>query len=164
MPAKHCAWGTCNSDSRYRESCEGVRFVPFTKPKQGLQKCIRWIKACEWPQIQFNVGKITKWTYIGTKLSTSILFSWCVVRIINVSNAGLPAPLSLYGVHSASLAGCPRLVRSAQSDKRCCVAVSVFVFSSVFTRVACLIKQKCRQIKVISEEAVGSSWKILCAI
>ena len=117
MPVKHCAWGTCNSGSRYRESCEGVRFVPFTKPKQGLQKCIRWIKACGRPQIQFNVGKITKWTYICTKVNTSILFSWCVVRIVNVSNAGLPAPptpLSLYGVHSASLAGWPRLVRSAQ--------------------------------------------------
>ena len=94
MPVKHCAWGTCNSDSRYRESCEGVRLVPFTKPKQGLQKCVRWIKACGRPQIQFNVGKITKWTYICTKVSTSILFSECVVRIVNVSNAGLPPPPS----------------------------------------------------------------------
>ena len=37
-------------------------------------------------------------------------------------------------------------------------------FTSVFTGVAGLSKQKCRQVKVITKEAVGNSWDILYAI
>ena len=45
MPAKQCLWGTCCSDSRFPQFCEGVRFVPFAKPTRTLETFLRWSKA-----------------------------------------------------------------------------------------------------------------------
>ena len=66
---KHCCYGTCNSDTRYRhrEGMEGVRFIPFPKPLSQKEKCERWIKACGRPLEDFNVGKIKRCTYICSK-------------------------------------------------------------------------------------------------
>ncbi|XP_062587836.1 uncharacterized protein LOC134249507 [Saccostrea cucullata] len=64
---KHCSFGTCNSDSRYKDKLNGAKFIPFPKPKTNLHKCMRWIALCHRPQHQLNVNKITKDTYICTK-------------------------------------------------------------------------------------------------
>ena len=49
MLVKHCPWGTCNSDSRFPQFSEGVRFVPFAKPTRTLET-YHWR---ELPQIAF---------------------------------------------------------------------------------------------------------------
>ncbi|KAK0151970.1 hypothetical protein N1851_006669 [Merluccius polli] len=68
MP-KHCAYGLCNTDSRYPKTLEGgVEFLPFPKPKTNLDKCREWIKQCGRPHSQLNVSKITKNTYICSKV------------------------------------------------------------------------------------------------
>ena len=40
MLVKHCLWGTCSSDSRFPQFCEGVRFVPIAKPTHTLETCL----------------------------------------------------------------------------------------------------------------------------
>jgi hypothetical protein len=64
---KHCAWGTCTSDSRHQESddLKDVFFIPFVKPHIDLDKCKRWINACH--RELFTVEKVKKWTYICSK-------------------------------------------------------------------------------------------------
>ena len=43
----HCAWGTCNTGTRYPKILEGgVVFVPFPKPKIKLDQCKRWTRFC----------------------------------------------------------------------------------------------------------------------
>ena len=49
MGGKHCSYGTCNNDSRYkgkRPEMKGVFFIPFPKPKTNFEKCKIWIKNC----------------------------------------------------------------------------------------------------------------------
>jgi len=70
---KHCCYGTCKSDSRRRDT--SIVFFPFPKPKTRLEDCLRWIKACGRPHCGFNVNKITKDTYICSKVSDEIVFS-----------------------------------------------------------------------------------------
>ena len=67
--AKHCCYGTCNSDSRYRqrESMDNVFFIPFPKPITQKAKCEKWIKACGRTADDFNVDKIKRYTYICSK-------------------------------------------------------------------------------------------------
>lgn len=67
---KHCSYGTCKSDSRYPEKLMGAKFIPFPKPKSDLEKCLRWISCCRRPHAQLNVDKITKHTYVCSKVST----------------------------------------------------------------------------------------------
>ncbi|XP_062592854.1 uncharacterized protein LOC134254346 isoform X1 [Saccostrea cucullata] len=64
---KRCAFGLCNSDSRYPARNKGVIFYPFPKPKTDIDKCRRWIKACNRPHKQLNVDRITKNTYVCSK-------------------------------------------------------------------------------------------------
>lgn len=66
---KHCCYGTCNNDSRYRhrENMEGVFFIPFPKPLTRRQTCEKWIKACGRPDDDFNCNKIKRSTYICSK-------------------------------------------------------------------------------------------------
>ena len=66
---KHCCYGTCNSDTRYRhrEDMQGVYFIPFPKPITQKEKCERWIKTCGRPAEDFNVQKIKRCTYICSK-------------------------------------------------------------------------------------------------
>jgi hypothetical protein len=59
----HCCWGTCVSDSRYRE--EGVTFIPFPKPKSFPKQAKKWIVLCG--RKNFKVRNITKNTYICSK-------------------------------------------------------------------------------------------------
>ena len=67
---KRCAWGTCNSDSRYPERLEGgVVFIPFPKPKSNSEKCRLWIKLCGRPQTQLNTSKIDKHSFVCSKVS-----------------------------------------------------------------------------------------------
>lgn len=62
---KRCAYGLCNySNTRYPDRNKGVLFYPFPKPKTNLEKCLRWIKACNRPHEQLNVDKITKNTHV----------------------------------------------------------------------------------------------------
>lgn len=68
MPVKHCCYGDCNSDSRYigqKSYMDGVKFIPFPKPKTQLQKCQRWVRLCE--RKYFTVESIRKETYICWK-------------------------------------------------------------------------------------------------
>ena len=67
-----CAWGLCNSDSRYNEkgrrprpSMVGVTFLPFPKPKTKLERCKAWIKACG--RENFTISNITQNTYVCSK-------------------------------------------------------------------------------------------------
>jgi len=64
---KHCCYGTCNSDTRYRsrEDMNGVFFIPFPKPITQGEKCVKWIKACG--RQNFNIKKIKRCTYICSK-------------------------------------------------------------------------------------------------
>ena len=65
--ARHCSYGTYNSDSRYsdREHMKGFFRIPFPKPKRKLEKCQRWIRACG--RERFTVVKVTWWKYICSK-------------------------------------------------------------------------------------------------
>ena len=72
MVNKHCAYGGCNSDSRYMHMphMEGVNFVYFPQRKKDPDKCSRWVKLCGRPSEgcrSFTVASITKNTYICTK-------------------------------------------------------------------------------------------------
>ena len=66
---KHCCYGVCNSDTRYRhrESMKDVFFIPFPKPITQKEKCERWIKACGRHSEDFNLTKIKRSTYICSK-------------------------------------------------------------------------------------------------
>ena len=66
---KHCCYGTCNSDTRYRhrDGMKDVFFIPFPKPTTKREICERWIKACGRPLNDFNVQKIKRCTYICSK-------------------------------------------------------------------------------------------------
>ena len=57
MVHKHCAWGTCNSDSKYhdRDYMAGIVFYKFPKPKIDEELCREWISACGRPNAQLNV-------------------------------------------------------------------------------------------------------------
>ncbi|KAK7098308.1 uncharacterized protein [Littorina saxatilis] len=69
-PNKRCAWGQCKTDDRYPERCVGVKFIPFVKPGKHLyhlDRCLRWIKACNRPAYQLNVNTIKSYTYICSK-------------------------------------------------------------------------------------------------
>ncbi|XP_045161347.2 uncharacterized protein LOC123526320 [Mercenaria mercenaria] len=61
---KHCAYGTCNSDSRYPERAEmrDVFFIRFPKPGKDFEKCQRWVKAC--CRVGFDETWVKKDTYI----------------------------------------------------------------------------------------------------
>ena len=65
MVVKHCCYGLCKSDSRKNE--EKVVFLPFPKPITQAEKCLKWIKLCGRPHNDFNVSKISKYTYICSK-------------------------------------------------------------------------------------------------
>ena len=67
-----CAWGLCNSDSRYNEKSKNpkpsmvdVSFISFPKPKTNLKRCKAWIKACG--RKIFKIDKITRNTYVCLK-------------------------------------------------------------------------------------------------
>nr|XP_039260279.1 uncharacterized protein LOC120336621 [Styela clava] len=60
---KRCAYSICGSDNRYSRRTNGISFVPFPKPHIDREKAMRWIKACNRPHSQFNLGKITRNTY-----------------------------------------------------------------------------------------------------
>ncbi|XP_020912312.1 uncharacterized protein LOC110250056 [Exaiptasia diaphana] len=72
VATRHCCWGTCKSDSRYPERLpdslkemlkNGQKaFIPFPKPKHGLERCQRWINACS--REHFTVKNINYNTYI----------------------------------------------------------------------------------------------------
>ena len=76
MRIKRCAWGTCNSDSRYddRPHMKDVMFYPFPKPKTRLDDCKEWINRCGRPHEQLNVEKINRNTYVCSKVCTVALF------------------------------------------------------------------------------------------
>ena len=61
---KHCAYGTCKSDSRYpdRPEMEGVFFIRFPQSKKDPEKCMRWANACS--RQNFSVENVKKDTYI----------------------------------------------------------------------------------------------------
>ena len=72
MVNKHCAYGTCNSDSRHmhKPHMEGVGFLYFPQSKKDPDKCSRWVKLCGRPSEgyrSFAVTLVTKDTYICTK-------------------------------------------------------------------------------------------------
>ena len=66
MGVKHCAWGTCTSDSRDKEKehMKNVKFYSFPKPDlqdnlcDKTVRCRNWIKACGRPHTQLNLEKI----------------------------------------------------------------------------------------------------------
>ena len=72
VATRHCCWGICKSDSRYPERLpdslkemlkNGQKaFIPFPKPKHGLERCQRWINACS--RENFTVKNINYNMYI----------------------------------------------------------------------------------------------------
>ncbi len=70
MVKKHCSWGQCKSDSRFkdRESMKNVEFFKFQKPvlfggkvdenSDGYRQCLQWIKLCGRPHQDLNIHKI----------------------------------------------------------------------------------------------------------
>ena len=58
---KHCAYGRCNSDSRYadRPEMKDIFFLCFRKPKSNF---VKWAKACS--RMGFDESRVTKDTYI----------------------------------------------------------------------------------------------------
>ena len=76
---KRCAWGTCNSDTRYPERTPGVQFYPFPKPKTKSERCLAWIRRCNRPADQLNVANINKHKYLYSKgKATSRPMSTCI--------------------------------------------------------------------------------------
>lgn len=64
---RHCSYGLCNSDSRYKDRyyMQGVFWIPFPKPKSKLRKCEKWVYACG--RGNFGVENVKPWTYICSK-------------------------------------------------------------------------------------------------
>ena len=64
---KRCAWGTCNSDSRYKdkEYMKDVTFWPIPKPKTRLRETLQWVKACN--RKHFTVKNVDKHAYVCSK-------------------------------------------------------------------------------------------------
>lgn len=64
---KRCAWGTCNSDSRYKdkEYMRDVTFWPIPKPKTRLRETLVWVKACN--RKNFTVKNVNKHAYVCSK-------------------------------------------------------------------------------------------------
>nr|XP_022324443.1 uncharacterized protein LOC111125196 [Crassostrea virginica]XP_022324444.1 uncharacterized protein LOC111125196 [Crassostrea virginica] len=64
---KRCAWGTCNSDSRYKdkEYMKDVTFWPIPKPKTRLRETLQWFKACN--RKHFTVKNVDKHAYVCIK-------------------------------------------------------------------------------------------------
>ena len=68
MGRHRCAWGTCNSDSRYKdqEYMKDVKFFIFPQPvlddndNPNTVKCRQWISLCGRPHEQLNLNKIHK--------------------------------------------------------------------------------------------------------
>ena len=58
MPVMHCSWGTCSSDSRFPQFCDGIPFVPLAKPMWMLETCLHWIKAYRCTCRLYSVSKI----------------------------------------------------------------------------------------------------------
>lgn len=61
---RHCAYGNCNSDDRYKHKdyMKGVRFILFPQPGKDLEKAKRWAHLCG--RENFTYKNITKYTYI----------------------------------------------------------------------------------------------------
>jgi hypothetical protein len=59
---KHCAFGTCNVDSR---SHPYVPFIPFVKPWKDNPRAARWAHLCG--REGFSVSQITNYTYICSR-------------------------------------------------------------------------------------------------
>lgn len=68
---KHRSFGTCKTDKLNR-----AKFIPFPKPNTNIQKCMRWIALCHRPQDQLYVNKITKDTYLCTKIRWFIVLEY----------------------------------------------------------------------------------------
>ena len=71
MP-KRCAWGLCNSDSRYDEygkrprlDMAGVKFFRFPKLATDPQSCKDWVNACG--RKNFTVKDVTNNMYVCSK-------------------------------------------------------------------------------------------------
>lgn len=64
---KRCAWGTCNSDDRYKEKehMKDVIFFPIPKPKTRLEETKQWVKACG--RKHFAVENVDKHSYVCSK-------------------------------------------------------------------------------------------------
>ena len=68
MPKHRCAWGTCNSDGRYKDRphMQGVTFHTFARPHPSDDnhpdsiKCREWIRACGRPFHQLNLDVIRR--------------------------------------------------------------------------------------------------------
>ena len=66
MPTKKCAWGTCNSDNRFKKKdyMLGVEFYRFPKPDlenpldEDTIRCREWIVACNRPHVSLNLQQI----------------------------------------------------------------------------------------------------------
>ena len=60
-----CAYGTCNSDSRYKERShmQGVRFYSF--PRKDVLKRKRWVHACS--RLGFFVHSLSKHMRVCSK-------------------------------------------------------------------------------------------------
>ncbi|XP_033729667.1 uncharacterized protein LOC117318834 [Pecten maximus] len=60
---KRCAWGTCNSDSRYqdRHHMKDVVFYPIPKPKSRREESSKWVHACS--RKNFTVKDVNKHSY-----------------------------------------------------------------------------------------------------
>ncbi len=67
VTTKHCAFGTCRSDSRYndRPHMEGVVFCRFPSKLKMRDKCLKWVKACR--RLNFTIDNINKHTYFCSK-------------------------------------------------------------------------------------------------
>ena len=54
--ARHCCFCQCRSDERCPEKYKGIAFSLFPKPKQRLEDCKAWIRACGRPHDQGSVS------------------------------------------------------------------------------------------------------------
>lgn len=76
MPTKRCSWGTCNSDSRYKDKdyMQNVSFHAFPKPTADLERCRLWIKQCGRPHSDLSVDKIRPHHFVCSKVRTSDVY------------------------------------------------------------------------------------------
>ena len=60
MPTKHCAYGTCTSDSRKKNP--NIKFVAFPKPSVNLALSKRWVHLCG--RKGFQLKHVQKHSYV----------------------------------------------------------------------------------------------------
>ena len=119
MPTKHCLWGSCSSDSRFPQFCEGVRFVPFAKPTRTPETFLRYNKACGRPHSLSTVSKIISFFITRSGQNFTHERSFCASEMTITKRCDVCPVAFLFVVVAGHVCVCAR----ARARARVCVCV-----------------------------------------